>query len=73
MKLEKREITLNEQDSILDMLHTEKGILRVYESGQTTAQRKECQLVFQSLFQQTEQIISDLDQAKEDAESQKRM
>ena len=73
MKLEKREITLNEQDSILDMLHTEKGILQLYERGQVAAQRKECQLVFQSLFQQTEQIISELDQAKADAESQKRM
>lgn len=41
MKLEKREITLNEADSIRDVLETEKTLLRAYASQLEYAERKE--------------------------------
>ena len=41
MKLEKREITLNEQDSVQDMLTMEKSILRAYADTVEHAFRKE--------------------------------
>lgn len=41
MRLEKREITLNEKDSVTDMLYMEKNLLLVYEKGQKSMERKE--------------------------------
>ena len=41
MKLEKREITLNEKDSVTDMLYMEKIILQTYESCGTQTEIKE--------------------------------
>jgi rubrerythrin len=41
MKLEKREITLNEKDSITDMLYLEKTLLSVYEKGLKTTESKQ--------------------------------
>lgn len=41
MKLEKREITLNEADSVTDMLYMEKTLLSTYEQGEKVAERKE--------------------------------
>lgn len=41
MKLEKREITLNEADSVTDMLYMEKTLLSTYEKGEKVADRKE--------------------------------
>ncbi len=41
MKLDKREITLNEADSIRDVLETEKTLLRAYASKLEYAERKE--------------------------------
>lgn len=41
MKLEKREITLNEADSVTDMLYMEKTLLSTYEKGEKVAERKE--------------------------------
>lgn len=41
MKLEKREITLNEYDSLKDAYYLEKTLLREYAEGREAAQRKE--------------------------------
>ena len=41
MKLEKREITLNEYDSLKDTYYLEKTLLREYAEGREAAQRKE--------------------------------
>lgn len=41
MKLEKREMTLNEKDSITDMLEFERGLLLAYASACVKAERKE--------------------------------
>ena len=43
MKLEKREITLNELDSCKDVYYFEKGLLREYELAAKNAVRKETQ------------------------------
>ena len=41
MKLEKREITLNEKDSVTDMLYMEKMLLERYETYETQTEIKE--------------------------------
>ena len=41
MKLEKREITLNEKDTFLDMAFYEEGLKRAYETKPVTSLRKE--------------------------------
>lgn len=41
MKLEKREITLNEKDSVTDMLYMEKTLLFAYETAPGALDRKE--------------------------------
>ena len=41
MKLEKREITLNEKDSVTDMLYMEKMILESYETCEKQTEIKE--------------------------------
>ena len=41
MKLEKREITLNEYDSLKDAYYLEKTLLREYAEGREVAQRTE--------------------------------
>lgn len=41
MKNEKREITLNEKDSIRDMLETEKGLSLAYTDALWQAERRE--------------------------------
>lgn len=41
MKLEKREITLNEQDSLRDVLTMEKSLLQSYANALESVQRKE--------------------------------
>ena len=43
MKLEKREITLNELDSLKDVYYFEKTLLREYETAAKKAERKEAQ------------------------------
>ena len=43
MKLEKREITLNEQDSLKDIYYFEKQLLSAYEKGTANAVRKDVQ------------------------------
>ncbi len=41
MKLEKREITLNEKDSLLDMLFFETALLSAYQKAAQSADRVE--------------------------------
>ncbi len=41
MKLKKREITLNEEDSLLDVVYFERGLISAYESARLGANRKE--------------------------------
>lgn len=45
MKLEKREITLNERDSLLDMYFWERSLENEYKQGAKLAERKETELV----------------------------
>ncbi len=48
MKLEKREITLNEKDSLQDMFFMEQILLNSYEEGLKQAKRKELHLEMRS-------------------------
>lgn len=41
MKNEKREITLNEKDSLSDMLETEKSLVNAYTGGLWIAEKKQ--------------------------------
>ena len=54
MKLEKREITLNERDSLLDMYFWEKSIQTEYEKGAKRSERKETELTLSQLSQEAE-------------------
>lgn len=53
MRLEKREITLNEQDSIRDLLLLEKSLLNEYVTGITALSRKELRESVLDLIQET--------------------
>ena len=54
MKLEKREITLNEADSIKDMYFYEKNLQSQYAQGVKFAQRKETEGELARLLRETE-------------------
>lgn len=54
MKLEKREITLNEQDSLLDMYFWEKSLTSEYEKGAKISERKETELVLSQAAKEAE-------------------
>ena len=63
MKLEKREITLNEQDSLRDVLFMEKALLFEYVEGLTKVGRKEARERLLSLLKETAEelfLIKDL-------------
>ena len=63
MKLEKREITLNEQDSLRDVLFMEKALLFEYVEGLTKVGRKETRERLLSLLKETAEelfLIKDL-------------
>ena len=53
MRLEKREITLNEQDSLRDLLLLEKSLLNEYVTGITALSRKELRESVLDLIQET--------------------
>ena len=53
MKLEKREITLNEADSLLDMLYLEERLLNAYAVGAKKGFRKELVGEFSRLLEET--------------------
>ena len=73
MKLEKREITLNETDSIKDMLYMEKILLRVHEESVKKAERKEVEGVLHKMIEDTKKEIEALQKEKKKAESIKKM
>ncbi len=73
MKLEKREITLNETDSIKDMLYMEKILLRVHEESVKKAERKEVEGVLHKMIEDTKKEIEALQKEKKNAESIKKM
>ena len=55
MKLEKREITLNEADSLKDIYYIEKALLTAYAEGGIFAVRKEVENELELLMAQTEE------------------
>ena len=56
MKLEKREITLNEKDSLKDVLYLE-AFLRIKYADQRKEFRKETENVFERLKKETEEEL----------------
>lgn len=61
MKLEKREITLNEKDSVTDMLYLEKNLLWAYEKCLQAAERKEVKGLCEEKKEQTQEEIAFLE------------
>ena len=57
MKLEKREITLNEADSLKDIFYLEKTLLREYEEGEDSIKRKELENELPALMTKTKEDI----------------
>lgn len=55
MKLEKREITLNESDSLKDIYYMEKTLLSAYAEGEVFAVRREVGNELEQLTKQTEE------------------
>ena len=55
MKLEKREITLNEADSLKDIYYMEKTLFTVYAEGEVFITRKEVENELEQLTKQTEE------------------
>ena len=57
MRLEKREITLNEQDSLKDLLLLEKALLGQYADALARVERKELRERILELFKETAQEV----------------
>lgn len=57
MKLEKREITLNEKDSLLDMLFFETALLSVYKNAEKNADSVEAAGEFARLCKEVEKEV----------------
>ena len=55
MKLEKREITLNEADSLKDIYYIEKALLTAYAEGEPFLSRKEVENELGELIKQTKE------------------
>lgn len=55
MKLEKREITLNEADSLKDIYYIEKALFTAYAEGEVFIARKEVENEIEQLTKQTEE------------------
>ena len=58
MKLEKREVTLNEADSLKDMFYMEKTLLSSYEDVENRAQRKEVKTTIDELKNEVKKEMS---------------
>ena len=70
MKLEKREITLNERDSILETAYTSKNLLTEYAFALCHIQRKEARKEILNCMQETGEDVSFLfDLAKKSMQS----
>ena len=57
MRLEKREITLNEKDSLKDLLLLEKGLLAQYADALARVTRKDFRQQILDLIQETAEEI----------------
>ena len=68
MKLEKREITLNETDSLKDMYILEKALCREYGQGEKFAERKETEREFARLQKEAEEDMSLMQERMEKSE-----
>ena len=55
MKLEKREITLNEADSLKDMYYIEKSLWTAYAERENFVVRREVENELEQLIKQTEE------------------
>ena len=55
MKLEKREVTLNEADSLKDMFYMEKTLRQAYEEALLQSQRKEVFSLLDALKRESEE------------------
>ena len=55
MKLEKREITLNEADSLKDIYYIEKALFTAYAEGEVFIARKEVSNEMEQLIKQTKE------------------
>ena len=70
MKLEKREITLNEADSLKDVYYLEKILISEYERVGKYAERKEIFNEFENLLKETkadcEKVLSLWEKSKEE-------
>lgn len=68
MKLEKREITLNEADSLKDIFYLERTLLREYSEGEDYIERKELENEIVTLVGETktdmEKVFSLWEQSK---------
>lgn len=53
MKLEKKEITLNEKDSFKDIYYFERALANAYERKMGEAERKECRTTLKNLLKNT--------------------
>ena len=63
MKLEKREITLNEKDSVTDMLYMEKMILESYETCEKQTEIKEIKGLCKEKAEETRTEIQGLEKS----------
>lgn len=61
MKLEKREITLNEKDSVTDMLYMEKTLLNAYEACEKQTEIKAIKVLCQEKAEETHAEIQRLE------------
>ena len=70
MKLEKREITLNEADSLKDVYYLEKSLISEYEKVEKYAERKEIFNEFEILLKEAkadcEKVLSLWKKSKEE-------
>lgn len=57
MKLEKREITLNEADSLKDVFYLEKTLMAAYNEGEKYTERKELKNELPALLTQTKEDV----------------
>ena len=60
MKFEKREITLNEYDSLKDMHYMEKILFLEYEKDLESVERKETSETIKTLMQETKNEIENM-------------
>ena len=65
MKLEKREITLNEKDSVTDMLYMEKMVLEGYETCEKQTEIKEIKGLCKEKEEETRTEIQALEKSIE--------